>query len=172
MAPLPSALVLTILNAVPAHPVTQADTIPGWDRPIGQIVESFDPILPHARLRSKLFHLDLHQDGIAQMTAELANHHGIQTLHFICNDPQGSLKLGSTHLTLFNLDRYGWQLQQWGEALAPRAQIIFHRGPQTIGPEISSLLITRLALLTGSFVIVKDHAISSSIGPSVGQSVG
>lgn len=99
--------------------------------------------------------LDAEQDGIEQITAVLANRSGIQSLHIVLPAGLSNLKLGSADLTLFNLDRYGWQLQQWGEALGPNGNISLYgchdqTGSRGAVVHLSSPLLTRLRLLTGA----------------------
>lgn len=116
---------------------------------------------------SRLTALDTMNDGIQQITETVQTyHHQIYGLHLISAEPTGSLKLGTTTLTLFNFDRYGWQFQQWGEALVPQATIFFHRwnlvpGVTATSP-ISNLLLARLRLLTGARIIVRDYPMQAT----------
>lgn len=108
-------------------------------------------ILPEA----EVVVLDADRDGIEQITVALANRRGLQSLHIVFQGDPSSLQLGSTHLTLFSLDRYGWQLQQWGESLAANAQILLHCSETSnVGdPDMARLpmgLLNRLRLLTGA----------------------
>lgn len=109
--------------------------------------------------QAELLILDDQVDGIEQITTCLVNHHFLQSLHLVLPSESTTLKLGKTQLTPFNLDRYGWELQQWGEAFAPQARIFLHRWNTPEDFEVSSLFLSRLSLLTGTKVAVADHPI-------------
>lgn len=103
--------------------------------------------------QAEVLTLTADQDGIEQITAALAARSGIQSLHILSLGGPGSLQLGATQLTLFNLDRYGWQLQQWGESLIPGAEIVFHDLASTsdaLTSQFSAPFLNRLRLLTGA----------------------
>jgi hypothetical protein len=103
--------------------------------------------------QAEVLTLTADQDGIEQITAALAARSHIQSLHILSLGGSGSLQLGATQLTLFNLDRYGWQLQQWGESLIPGAEIVFHDLASTSDAstsQFSAPFLNRLHLLTGA----------------------
>jgi hypothetical protein len=100
------------------------------------------------------------QDGIEQITAALAGRSGLQTLHIVSFGGSGSLQLGKTQLTLFNLDRYGWQLQQWGESLEPGAEIVFYDfvgSTEAVASQFSAPFLSRLRLLTGANIALLNQ---------------
>ncbi|MCU0525988.1 MAG: DUF4347 domain-containing protein [Elainella sp. Prado103] len=167
-----SASILSVIDGVSAstfihdYSVNSIPTIAIDDLQIRSIIPPrIDRRILSGQTPAELLHLDRQQDGIEQITAALADRSGIQTLNLICTDPEGHLKLGNTELTLFNLDRYGWQFQQWGEAFTSQAQIVFHRCYCPPCPEVSHLFISRLALFTGAFVRVKEYPSQSVFGP-------
>jgi len=110
------------------------------------------------------------QDGVEQITTALSGRIGLQRLHIVSSGHAGSLQLGTTHLTLFNLDRYGWELQQWGESLVAGAEIVFHEavvpGLDHLDSQFSSAFLNRLHLLTGAKIL----QVEAEIQPQ--QSVG
>jgi hypothetical protein len=124
--------------------------------------------------KAELLALDADQDGVEQITMALSRRTGLQRLHIVSSCRAGSLQLGKTQLTLFNLDRYGWELQQWGESLAAEAEIVFHEGAgldaddlsSQVSGQFSSMFLNRLHLLTGA----KIRQIEAQIRPQ--QSVG
>lgn len=104
--------------------------------------------------------LTAEQDGIEQITTALAGRSGLQTLHIVSFGGSGSLQLGSTQLTLFNLDRYGWQLQQWGESLVPGAEIVFYDfvgSAEAVTSQFSAPFLNRLHLLTGANIALMNR---------------
>ncbi len=102
--------------------------------------------------KPELLNLTAEQDGILQITAALSQRSGLSSLHLVSSGEAGSLQLGATQLTLFNLDRYGWELQQWGESLAAEAEIVLHEGwpIEGLASQFSGAFLSRLHLLTGA----------------------
>lgn len=102
--------------------------------------------------------LDAHRDGVTQITEALATLTNLERLHLVAASSDG-LQLGSTKLTLFNLERYGWQLQQWGESFAPHAQMPvygYQEADPTLIASLSAPFLNRLCLLTGAKVTLLD----------------
>ncbi|MEA5471836.1 DUF4347 domain-containing protein [Spirulina sp. 06S082] len=58
--------------------------------------------------------LDPNRDGVLQIGDYLRQNQGFTSLHLICHGSPGSLYLGSTKLSLANLEQYVPILQQWG----------------------------------------------------------
>lgn len=128
---------------------------------VNNSTNQYETIAQSIAADSQLTPLDAASDGIEQITQTVQTYRSqVYGLHLISSEQTGSLKLGSTTLTLFNLDRYGWQLQQWGEAMTPQATIFFHRWnlvPAGTTASVSHLLLARLRLLTGARIIVRDY---------------
>lgn len=103
--------------------------------------------------------LDSRRDGLEQITEVLAERQGICNLYIVSQGSANSLQLGSSYLTRFNLDRYGWHLQAWGEALAPNAYITLYAC--TALGEHDKTLVQRLSLLTGAEVSVSGYITDS-----------
>ncbi len=113
-------------------------------------------VVPHA----EVLPLTAEQDGIEQITAALAERSGLQGLHIVSFGGTGSLQLGATQLTLFNLDQYGWQLQQWGESLSPGAEIVFYDfvgSAEAVTSQFSTPFLSRLRLLTGANIALLNR---------------
>lgn len=99
--------------------------------------------------------LDANRDGLEQITEVLAERKEICNLCIISQGSASSLQLGASYLTRFNLDRYGWQLQAWGEALAPDACIMLYACTALGEPD--KILVQRLSLLTGARVSLSGY---------------
>lgn len=111
------------------------------------------------------------RDGIEQITLALAHRRRLQSIHIVFHGDPTSLRLGSTHLTLFSLDRYGWQLQQWGEALAPNAQILLYCSDGSTAGDLEMArlpmgLLNRLRLLTGARIFTCGPVVHDPTGPN------
>jgi hypothetical protein len=109
--------------------------------------------------KAEVILLDANRDGLEQITEVLAGRQGIQNLYIVSQGSASSLQLGSGYLTRFNLDRYGWQLQAWGEALASNANITLY-GCTAFG-EQDKTLAQQLCWLTGAKVTLLGHVIDS-----------
>jgi hypothetical protein len=99
--------------------------------------------------------LDANRDGLEQITEVLAGRQGIGNLYIVSQGCASSLQLGSSYLTRFNLDRYGWHLQAWGEALVPNAHITLYAC--TAFGEHDQTLVQRLSLLTSAQVSLAGY---------------
>jgi hypothetical protein len=117
-------------------------------------------------LAAKVQFLSAERDGVEQITEILTSHNRIQTLHIVTQGNSESVQLGSTHLTLFNLDGYGWQLQQWGEALAPDGTIVLYGysadSAANTNFALSAPFLDRLRLLTGANIVTATHQFHSN----------
>lgn len=116
--------------------------------------------------QAELVLLDSQVDGIEQITTRLIDRQNLQSLHLVMKSDYGNFKLGTTQLTLFNLDRYGWQLQQWGDSFASQGRIFLHQWNQAQEFEGSNLFLARLSLLTGAKVAFTEHAAAVQEKPS------
>lgn len=118
--------------------------------------------LEHINSANELFWLNLDRDGIEQITEVLSLHHELTNLHLVFQEGETELKLGTTVLHQKSLDRYGWQLQQWGEALAMGAKIVLHGLGETF--EADHLMLQQWGLLIGAKVILAHKNASGSTG--------
>ena len=117
--------------------------------------------------KAELLELAADQDGVEQITEALRERRGLQCLHIVASGGLGSLQLGTAQLTLFNLDRYGWELQQWGEALLAGAEIVFHEelSAENGASQLSGGFLSRLHLLTGAKIRLAEAQVQpQSVG--------
>jgi glucose/arabinose dehydrogenase len=70
--------------------------------------------------------LDRHLDGIAQITDILARSANVASVSIVSHGSAGDVLLGDNHLNLGNLQDYQADLQQWHNALAEGADILFY----------------------------------------------
>jgi glucose/arabinose dehydrogenase len=70
--------------------------------------------------------LDRHSDGIAQITNVLDRSTNVASVRIVSHGSAGNVLLGDSHLNLGNLQDYQTKLQQWHQALAPGADILFY----------------------------------------------
>ncbi|MEM6519287.1 MAG: DUF4347 domain-containing protein, partial [Cyanobacteria bacterium P01_C01_bin.70] len=92
--------------------------------------------------------LDPAIDGIEQVTAALDARPSTSSLHIVSHGAVGSLQLGSTQLSLSNLDDYVEQLQKWAKVL--NGQDILLYGCQVAKGAMGHLFLQQLHQLTGA----------------------
>ncbi|MEG4081584.1 FG-GAP-like repeat-containing protein, partial [Microcoleus sp. Pol8_D6] len=88
-------------------------------------------------------------DAVEQITAILAQHRGIETLHIITHGDSGNLYLGTTELNSSNIQNYSHQLQQWRNAFTDNANIILY-GCSVAAGDRGHQFLTQLHQLTGA----------------------
>src|SRR5687768_12795443 len=92
-------------------------------------------------------YLDASQDGIAQISAALADNPGISALHIVSHGSSGSLQLGSATLDAASLGAYQDQLRAWAQALTADADILFY-GCNLAADELGIGFVEELSRLT------------------------
>ena len=70
--------------------------------------------------------LDSQKDGIAQMTTALLNYKEIDGIHIVSHGSNGQVQLGSTTLSLENLDTYRAAIGAWQHSLSADADLLFY----------------------------------------------
>jgi hypothetical protein len=101
--------------------------------------------------------LDPSRDGIDQIAEALRGREGIKALHILSHGSAGSVQLGDSILNLDNLDAYAEQLQGWGAALDPNADILLYGCNVAAGSE-GELFIEQLAHLTQADIAASNNA--------------
>lgn len=104
--------------------------------------------------------LDPAQDGVQQITHALEERSHLSSLHIISHGSDGSLQLGSIHLSTTNLDAYGWQLQQWSVSLNADAAILLY-GCNVAASEQGKAFVRQISLLTGVQVAASSNQTGS-----------
>ncbi|WP_158497726.1 DUF4347 domain-containing protein [Magnetospirillum gryphiswaldense] len=93
--------------------------------------------------------LDVDRDGLEQMTEVLQGRSNVDAIHVISHGAEGQVQLGTTVLSLSNLDPRGADLRQIGQALTADGDILLYGcdvGQGTIG----GAFVGRLGLITGA----------------------
>ena len=93
--------------------------------------------------------LESQPDAVEQITAILAQHQGIESLHIITHGSSGRLYLGTTELNSSNIHNYAQQLQQWGNSLTANADIILY-GCNVAAGDRGHQFLTQVHQLTGA----------------------
>ena len=81
---------------------------------IDPAVEDFGSLLKGLKSNSEAVILDASQDGVSQISNFLANYQGmVDSVQILSHGAAGSLQLGSSRLSLDNLDQYQDALGKW-----------------------------------------------------------
>ncbi|MBI4785156.1 MAG: DUF4347 domain-containing protein [Oscillatoriophycideae cyanobacterium NC_groundwater_1537_Pr4_S-0.65um_50_18] len=96
------------------------------------------------------------QDGIAQISAILAQHSDIESLHILSHGEAGQLQLGSSYLTWQSLEGYASQIQGWANALASGAEILLY-GCRVAAGAIGQRFVQKMSQLTQANVAASAH---------------
>ena len=118
--------------------------------------------------------LDSTKDGIAQITSALLRYDGIDGMHIVSHGAAGEVQLGSTILSLDNLDRYRTAISAWQYSMSDQADILFYgcdlaasADGQQLLRELSELAQTDVAGsedLTGAADLGGDWDLEFSVG--------
>jgi|GEM_PF-1859533 len=95
------------------------------------------------------------QDGIAQITAILANYPQIQDLQIVSHGSPGCLHLGSTVLTGDNVLLYADQLRQWTRALSAGARLVFY-GCQVAAGDVGRRFVAAIAQMIQTPIVASE----------------
>ena len=110
--------------------------------------------------------LDSTKDGIAQITSALLKYNGIDGMHIVSHGSDGKVQLGSTILSLDNLNTYRNAISAWQYSMSDKADLLFY-GCDLAASTDGQQLLSELGQLTQSFA--ED---SSSLSPEVMSTSG
>ncbi|MFK7916177.1 MAG: DUF4347 domain-containing protein, partial [Pseudomonadales bacterium] len=95
--------------------------------------------------------LDPDQDGIAQISAVLAEREDISAVHIVSHGTEGSVQLGNRSLSSESLASHADELLGWRSALSDTADLLFY-GCDLAGSADGQSLVASIAELTGADV--------------------
>ncbi|MCW6053128.1 DUF4347 domain-containing protein [Lyngbya sp. CCAP 1446/10] len=99
------------------------------------------------------------RDAIDQITQILAHRTNIESIHIISHGTPGSLQLGSSSLSLDNLEAYSEKLQQWRNAFCLGADILIYGCNVALS---AVAFIQRIAQLTNTNVAASKNLTGSA----------
>ncbi|MEH2252486.1 DUF4347 domain-containing protein, partial [Nostoc sp.] len=103
--------------------------------------------------------LDLHRDGVEQITEMLVDHPA-SALHIVCHGSPGCLALGNTYLNLETLNYYSRELQAWSAFLASAP--VFLYGCNVAAGEVGEAFLARLHYLTRANIAASANPTGSA----------
>ncbi|MBF0146530.1 MAG: tandem-95 repeat protein [Magnetococcales bacterium] len=105
--------------------------------------------------------LDPEHDGMARITAFLAQRSQLEAIHIVSHGRAGEILLGSARLTLESLERASGVLSQWGSALSENGDFLIY-GCDVGAGERGEAFITAIAASTGADVAASIDATGST----------
>ncbi|MDF5707991.1 MAG: Calx-beta domain-containing protein [Nostoc sp. S4] len=111
---------------------------------------------------SEVVILDHTRDGLTQITEFLAGckPNSVQSIHIVSHGSEGSLQLGSTYLSLTNLNSYANQLRKWTTVLTDNADILLYGCDVANGEGTKFVQI--LSRITGADVAASNNKTGSA----------
>ncbi len=100
--------------------------------------------------------LDPVQDVISQISNQLANRNGLDTVRIISHGKDGELLFGNQAMDQSVLVTRGGEIASWGKALAPDADILLY-GCSVAASESGKNFVTTLAGLTGADIAASTN---------------
>ncbi|MEH1938900.1 MAG: Calx-beta domain-containing protein [Nostoc sp.] len=116
-------------------------------------------------LGSEVVILDPNKDGLTQINEFLAGckSNSVQSVHIVSHGSEGSLQLGSTYLSLTNLNNYANQLRNWASVLTDKADILLYGCDVASGS--GNKFVQFLSRITGADVAAStDKTGSAALG--------
>ena len=95
--------------------------------------------------------LETGRDGIEQITEAMAERHDIDAVHIVSHGSDGSLQLGNTKLSAYNLDRYRDAIAGWQKSLTKGADLLIY-GCDFAGSAQGREMVESLSAITGADV--------------------
>ncbi|MEG5247824.1 DUF4347 domain-containing protein, partial [Microcoleus sp. ARI1-A1] len=112
-------------------------------------VENSDSLARGATAGTEVFVLDSTRDGVDRITRILANCSDLDSLQIVSHGREARVQLGSAELCCDNLESYSHLLQQWGNALSERGNILLF-ACRTAAGESGAAFAHRLSEITGA----------------------
>ena len=116
------------------------------------------------------------EDGLARISAALANRHDLAAVHLLPDDSSGTLRLGDTPFDAGTLLARAAEVAGWGDAIGADGHLVLHRqAAATPGTAATAtgMLQSDLAALTGANVdMVVDNAATAPAVAAVPQQSG
>ena len=102
--------------------------------------------------------LNSSSNGIEQITEVLGNYTNLDSVQILSHGDSASLQLGSEILSQENVESYGSQLQQWGEALGSDGDILLY-GCNVADSQAGQSFINRLSEITQADIAASNGTI-------------
>ncbi len=105
--------------------------------------------------------LDSTQDGIAQINSALLRYNAVDGIHIVSRGGTGQVQLGSTWLSINNLDTYRSAIGAWQYSMSDTADILFY-GCNLAASDEGQLLLQEISELTDSDTAASEDLTGSA----------
>lgn len=123
-------------------------------------VDNYLSLVQGAHSEAEVIVLDPFQDGVRQISQVLAERQEIESLQILSHGSEASLQVGSTYLAATNLEQYGEEIQQWGNALAKNADVLLY-GCNLASGTLGKTFVQQLSLEIGANVAASENLTGS-----------
>ncbi|PSB09561.1 hypothetical protein C7B62_12780 [Pleurocapsa sp. CCALA 161] len=131
---------------------------------IDSAIENYQSLIDLATPSSEIVILDSLQNGIEQISKQLAQYHNLESIQIVSHGQAGSVQFGNSQLNLDTLDFYDEQIKNWGNALSEKGDILFY-GCNVAIDQDGKDLIQELSDITGADIAAsKDLTGNSALG--------
>ncbi|MEO0644529.1 MAG: Ig-like domain-containing protein, partial [Cyanobacteria bacterium J06650_10] len=120
-------------------------------------VDNLSSLLADLPNNARAVVLDPTKDGIEQITAILAAHQSVSSLHLVSHGKPGQLHLGNIALSTATLNHYDSQLRQWATALKGADLLVY--GCQVGEGVFGTFFLQQLQQLTGANIAASDKRV-------------
>jgi Ca2+-binding RTX toxin-like protein/acetolactate synthase small subunit len=124
-------------------------------------VADYQTLLAGIKPGESAFLLDANQDGLAQISAVLAQYNNISAIHIVSHGSAGNLYLGNSGLNLDTLGNYTSLLQGWVKSLTSDADIFLYGCDVASGLE-GAALVSEFAQLTQADIAASTNRTGSA----------
>jgi hypothetical protein len=115
---------------------------------IDSTIDDYQTLINLAAPDTEIFLLNSSQNGIEQISERLAQYHNLESVQIISHGQAGGIQLGDAQLNLDTSSLYADQIQNWGNALKDKGDILFY-GCNVAANQDGKNLINELKDLTG-----------------------
>ncbi|TAF56802.1 MAG: DUF4347 domain-containing protein [Oscillatoriales cyanobacterium] len=124
-------------------------------------VENSDSLARGATAGTEVFVLDSIADGVDRITRILTNCSNLDSVQIVAHGEEARVQLGSAELCSDNLESYSHLLQQWGNSLSERGNILLLACRAAAG-ESGAAFVRRLSEITGRDIAASTGLVGSA----------
>ncbi|WP_460825297.1 DUF4347 domain-containing protein, partial [Massilia solisilvae] len=114
-------------------------------------VENYQQLVAGVKPGVEVVVLDHTRDGLQQMLAALDGHAPVDAIHLVTHGSEASIRLGSTEVSLANLEGFDTQFGKLGSALTANGDFLIYGCDVAAGAD-GQQFVSRLSQLTGADV--------------------
>ncbi|MGB7325301.1 MAG: DUF4347 domain-containing protein [Rubripirellula sp.] len=118
-------------------------------------VEDVAALLEAVPADASIVMIDQAESGVDQITAAIASHQGLKSIHLLSHGSEGKLQLGNETLSSANLGQYQNQIKSWRSSIAAGGDLVIYGCDVASGSQGISFL-AQLASMSGADVAASN----------------